>query len=198
MLLVEHIGQRAAGLLRLARVRMPPSRSFGTSARKIRAVVSASPSAEWRSVISTPSQAARLRASSRRDWARPPGQAAGVERARARPGDAGPLAFALEHGEIEAERVADHHGAADEGRQARARRRRRPAPSRLLRHRCHACAWPVPGSARRAEPAGGMRRPAAAARRRAAPPRSRRSAPCAGRARWSRYRSPPRRARSAG
>ena len=40
-------GRRASAS---ASVRMPPSRSFGTSAEKICAVVTASPSAEWRSV----------------------------------------------------------------------------------------------------------------------------------------------------
>ena len=37
-----------------------------------------------------------------------------VERARAHPVDTGPLAFTLEHGEIEAEGVPDHHGTTDE------------------------------------------------------------------------------------
>ena len=37
-----------------------------------------------------------------------------VEHVRPGPADAGPLAFTLEHGEIEAEGVPDHHGAADE------------------------------------------------------------------------------------
>ena len=42
-------------------------------------------------------------------------QQAGVERARARPGEPGPFAFALEHGEIEAERVPDQDRAGHGG-----------------------------------------------------------------------------------
>jgi hypothetical protein len=38
-----------------------------------------------------------------------------VECVRARPVDASPFAFTLKHGEIEAERVPDDHGATDEG-----------------------------------------------------------------------------------
>ena len=48
-LVVEHVGQRAAGPLGLGKRADAASRSFGTSARKMRAVVTASPSAEWRS-----------------------------------------------------------------------------------------------------------------------------------------------------
>ena len=59
MLLVEHSVSARQACIASASVRMPPSRSFGTSARKMRAVVIASPSAECRSAISTPSQAAR-------------------------------------------------------------------------------------------------------------------------------------------
>ena len=79
---VERIGQRRQACIASAKVRMPLSRSFGTSARKMRAVVSASPSAECRSVISTPSQAASVRANSRRGPARRAGQEAGCRGVR--------------------------------------------------------------------------------------------------------------------
>ena len=101
-----------------ASVRMPRSRSFGTSAEKMRAVVIASPSAEWRPATVDAEPVARaVRANSRRGAARRPGREAGCRAMRGRmPGEAGPLAFPLEHGEIEAERVADHHRATRETR----------------------------------------------------------------------------------
>ena len=101
-------------------VRTPASRSLGTSAEKMCAVATASPSAEWRSLISTPSQddspsSVKLARLGWTTWA-----SSRVSSVRGgRNGDIGALAFALEHREIEAERVSDQHGLAHEGEQLR-------------------------------------------------------------------------------
>ena len=109
---------------------MPHSRSRGSRARKIRAAAGASPRAEWRSVdldLQPRGKALeRVAGEVRRSDL---GEQPGVERARARPWQACTLAFALEDGEVEADRVADQHAIAEARRKLAPKPRQSPGAS---------------------------------------------------------------------
>ena len=119
------INCRSEAVARIASpsVRMPRLRNSGTSFWKILAAVVASPSAECRPATSTSSQLAT--------WSSEKSASAGLtiwERMRVQrlgrlvQGIFGARAFALQHREIEADRVADQHGVVEIARELRPRR----------------------------------------------------------------------------
>ena len=124
-----------------ASVRMPPSRSFGSSAEED--VRAGERVAERRMAVgdldAEPGGEAVERVAGEIGLG-DLGEQPGVERARPPPRQAGALAFALDHGEVEADRVADDDGVAGEGAVAPARPRRNRARRRPSRRRCRGCA----------------------------------------------------------
>ncbi len=109
----------------------PRSRSFGTIAWKTRAVVSASPAAEWRPEISTPSQAAScIQAVIRQLRLDDFGEDPRVEREWSKPGRVRAPAFAPKDCEVEIQNVADHDAVPQQRREFRPHL----AKGRLCRH----------------------------------------------------------------
>ncbi len=120
MLVVEHAGQREAGLfglgqgadIALAQLRQQREENLagddGVGHRRMAGIDGhAKPARQMLERVAAEMRLGDLR------------QQPGIERARRRPSEPGAVAFALEHGEIEAERVPDQDRAGNRGRDIR-------------------------------------------------------------------------------